>query len=61
MRIIHPLTYLPVKTTAGRIRHARVETVVNQDEITVSIGKDTPFTANRVNSTAIRGKIFQQA
>jgi len=61
MKTIRPLTYLHVKTTAGRIRHARVESVTTQDEIEVSIGKGTPFTAERVSSTAIRGTIFQQA
>jgi hypothetical protein len=60
MKIIRPFTYLHVLTSDDRIRHARVETVVDQDEITVSIGKDTPFTAERVSSTATRGTIFEE-
>ena len=60
MKIIRPLTYIHVLTASNRIRHARVETVTNQDELEVSIGKDTPFTVERVSSTATRGEIFEE-
>jgi hypothetical protein len=60
MKIIQPLTYLHVLTADNRIRHARVETVTDQDNIEVSIGKGTPFSAERVVSTATRGTIFEE-
>lgn len=60
MKTIQPLTYIKVLTLDGRIRHARVETVTNQDELTVSIGKGTPFSVERVTSTATRGTIFEE-
>jgi hypothetical protein len=49
-----------VKTLDDRIRHARVETVVNQNEITASVGKGASFSAERVSSTATRGTIFEE-
>lgn len=60
MKIIQPLTYVKVLTSDGRIRHARVESVTSQDELVVSIGKGTPFTVERVSSTATRGTIFEE-
>lgn len=46
----------------GRIRHAIVEGVDDQDNITVRIGKNsapTEFDADRTVSTTTRGEIFQ--
>jgi len=60
MKKIQPLTYIHVLTSDGRIRHARVETVTNQDNLTVSIGKGTPFAVTRVISTSTRGTIFEE-
>lgn len=60
MKKIKPLTYVKVLTADDRIRHARVETVTNQNQLTVSIGKGTPFSVQRVSSTAIRGTIFEE-
>lgn len=58
MKTIRPGTYLHVlQTSTGRIRHARVLTVVDQDEITVRIG-DEESTATRGSSTTTRGTLF---
>jgi hypothetical protein len=46
----------------GRIRHAVVEAVADQNNITVRIGRNsapTEFNADRVASTRTRGTIFQ--
>jgi hypothetical protein len=56
-------TYLPVETDAGRIRHARVTAVTDQDNITVRLGTaktsaSVAFDADRVASTTTRGTIF---
>ena len=59
-KIIRPGTALHVKYF-GRIRHAIVETVTDQDNITVRLGKNsapTEFAAIRVSSTETRGTIF---
>jgi hypothetical protein len=56
-------TYLPVETDAGRIRHARVTAVTDQNNITVRLGTaktsaSVAFDADRVASTTTRGTIF---
>lgn len=60
MKKIQVGTALHVKTTAGRIRHAIVKTVTNQDSLTVQIGKGTAFAVTRANSTTTRGTQFNQ-
>jgi hypothetical protein len=62
-KIIQPGTYVPVETDAGRIRHARVTSVTDQDNITVRLGTaktsaSATFEADRVDSTTTRGTIF---
>lgn len=59
-KIIRPGTALHVEYE-GRIRHAIVEAVTDQDNITVRIGKNsapTEFAADRITSTTTRGTIF---
>jgi predicted SPOUT superfamily RNA methylase MTH1 len=51
---------LQVKTTAGRIRHAIVQSVTTQDSVSVSIGKATAIAVTRAASTTTRGTIFNQ-
>ena len=53
-------TDVHVKTTAGRIRHAIVKTVTNQNSLSVQIGKGTAFSVTRANSTTTRGTQFNQ-
>jgi len=53
-------TALHVKTTAGRIRHAIVKTVTDQNTLSVSVGKGTAFTVTRASSTVTRGTQFNQ-
>jgi preprotein translocase subunit YajC len=53
-------TAIHVKTTAGRIRHAIVKTVTNQNSLTVQIGKGTAFAVTRAASTTTRGTQFNQ-
>lgn len=60
MRTIQVGTSVHVKTTAGRIRHAIVKTVTDQDNLTVSIGNGTAFAVVRATSTTTRGKQYNQ-
>ena len=53
-------TALHVKTTAGRIRHAIVKTVTDQNTLSVQIGKGTAFSVTRAVSTTTRGTQFNQ-
>jgi hypothetical protein len=62
-KIIRSGTHLPVQMDDGRIRHARVTAVSDQDNIAVRLG--TPkssasvvFDADRIVSTTTRGTIF---
>ncbi len=62
-KIVRPGTYLPVETDAGRIRHARVTAVTDQNDITVRLGTaktsaSVAVDAERVASTSTRGTIF---
>ena len=61
-KIIQVGTAIEVKTTAGRFRHAIVRTVTNQNSLTVSIGKGTPFAVTKASSSPnnIRGYQFNQ-
>ena len=64
-KTIRPGTYVKVETDAGRIRHARVTAVTDQDNITVRLGTpktsaSVTFEADRVASTTTRGTIFQE-
>jgi hypothetical protein len=60
MKKIKVGTALHVKITAGRIRHAIVKTVTDQNNLTVSIGKGTAFAVVRAASTTTRGTQFNQ-
>ena len=45
----------------GRIRHVIVESVTDQDNVTVRLGKNsdpTEFAADRTSSTTTRGTLF---
>jgi hypothetical protein len=62
-KTIRPGTYVKVETDAGRIRHARVTAVTDQDNITTRLGTpktsaSATFEADRVVSTTTRGTIF---
>lgn len=59
-KVIQTGTAIHVKTTAGRIRHAIVKTVTNQNSLTVQIGKGTAFAVTRASSTTTRGTQFNQ-
>lgn len=63
-KTVRPGTYLKVET-GGRIRHARVTAVADQDNITVRLGTastsaSVAIDADRVSSTTTRGTIFQE-
>lgn len=60
-KIIKTGTALKVATLAGRLRHAIVTSVTDQNTISASIGKGTPFTATRGSSTTTRGTIFTES
>ena len=53
-------TAIHVKTTVGRIRHAIVKAVTNQNSLSVQIGKGTAFAVTRAASTTTRGTQFNQ-
>lgn len=59
-KIIKVGTAIHVKTLAGRIRHAIVKTVTNQNSLTVSIGHGTAFAVTRASSTTTRGTQFNE-
>jgi hypothetical protein len=64
-KTIRPGTYVKVETDAGRIRHARVTAVTDQDNITARLGTaktsaSVTFEADRIASTTTRGTIFQE-
>lgn len=64
MRVIRPYTTLRVQTTDGRLRHAVVLTVTDQDTITARIGlvgNGVTVSATRQASTTTRGTLFVQA
>ena len=61
MRTLRIGTYIQA-LTGGRIRHVRVETITDQDDIQAAIYRDgTPFTATREPSTKTRGTLFEDA
>jgi len=60
MKIIRPGTAIKAKY-GDRIRHVIVESVDDQDNITVRLGKNsdpTEFAADREVSTTTRGSLF---
>ncbi len=62
---VRPGTYVKVQTDAGRIRHVRVTSVTDQDNITTRIGTpktsaSATFSAIREDSTTTRGTIFKE-
>lgn len=61
-KIIRPGTAIKAEYE-GRIRHVIVESVTDQDNITVRLGRNsdpTEFAADRVASTDTRGTLFVQ-
>lgn len=59
-KIIRPGTAIKAEYD-GRIRHVIVESVTDQDNITVRLGRNsdpTEFPADRVASTDTRGTLF---
>ena len=63
MKIIKPYTTVRVQTTDGRLRHAVVLTVTDQDTITARIGlarRGVTVSATRQASTSTRATVFVQ-
>lgn len=57
MKVIKVGTFVRA-LVSGRMRHARVVSVTDQDTLSVSVGHAAPVAVSRVASTATRGTQF---
>lgn len=64
-KIIRPGTHVNALTDAGRIRHVRVVSVDDQNNVNAILGyagdaTSASFAADRITSTTTRGTIFSE-
>lgn len=64
-KTIRPGTHIKTLTDVGRVRHVRVLSVDDQDNVDVRLGyasneTSASFAADRVSSTKTRGTIFSE-